>query len=399
MGIDFVPALNADGTLAAFESKTLEYKRDLSSPDRVMRALVAFANSSGGCVVVGVGDDHSVVGVEDPLAEENRLANLVMDAIRPLLVPEIETVPVGDKLVLVAKVYPAGRRPFHVAADGASRGVYVRLGSSNVQADRATIAELERQSEGGGFDQLPNHGDRLGLDTTAIAKTFPDRDVASAQTVLQLTVEDQGTTVPTNGGVLLFGKERERLFPDAWVYCGRFRGPDGLDLVDMQELYAPLLDLPDLVEAFLKKHAFRGADLTEWRRQDDWSVPLDIIREAVVNALVHSDYAQSGGPLRVAFYDDRVYVESLGGLLPGMTIEAMRSGVSRVRNRVIARVFREAGMIEQWGYGVQRMFRRAAELGLPEPSYVELPGRLRCVIPTMHAQIMAGGAPTAESPR
>ncbi|MDR1431864.1 MAG: AAA family ATPase, partial [Propionibacteriaceae bacterium] len=80
-----------------------------------------------------------------------------------------------------------------------------------------------------------------------------------------------------------------------------------------------------------------------------------------------------------------------GGLLPGMTVESMRAGMSRIRNQIIARVFREAGMIEQWGYGVRRMFRRAAELGLGEPRYVELPGRLRFIVPTRHAAIMAGG--------
>jgi predicted HTH transcriptional regulator len=164
----------------------------------------------------------------------------------------------------------------------------------------------------------------------------------------------------------------------------------GPDLTDTLELHANLLDIPDLVEAFLRKHAFKGADMREWRRQDDWSVPLDILREAVINALIHSDYTQRGGPIRVAFYDDHVYVESLGGLLPGMTVESMRAGMSRIRNQVIARAFREAGMIEQWGYGVQRMFRRAAELGLDEPSYVELPGRLRFIVPTRHAAIMAG---------
>jgi predicted HTH transcriptional regulator len=175
------------------------------------------------------------------------------------------------------------------------------------------------------------------------------------------------------------------------VYCGRFRGADGLDLTDTLELYANLLDIPDLVEDFLKKHAFKGADLREWRRKDDWSVPLDILREAVINALIHSDYTQHGGPIRVAFYDDYVYVESLGGLLPGMTVESMRSGMSRIRNQVIARAFREAGMIEQWGYGVQRMFRRAAALGLDEPHYVELPGRLRFIVPTRHGAILVGG--------
>jgi predicted HTH transcriptional regulator len=124
---------------------------------------------------------------------------------------------------------------------------------------------------------------------------------------------------------------------------------------------------------------------------DLWSVPLDIIREAVTNALIHSDYTQHGGPIRVAFYDDRIYVESLGGLLPGLTVEQMRSGTSRIRNQVIARMFRETGAVEQWGSGVQRMFRRAAELGLGEPTYVELPGRLRFIVPTRHAEIMAGG--------
>ena len=391
MGIDFVPTLTDDGTLAAFESKTLEYKRDLSSPNRIMRALVAFANSSGGCLVVGVGDDHSVAGVADPLVEENRLVNLVKDSISPLLVPEIETVLVDGKLLLVARVYPAGLRPFHITAEGPDAGVYVRLGSSNVQADQWTIAELHRQSEGYGFDQMPNHRDRLGLDDEAIAKALPDRDVELAKSVLQLTTDDQGKVVPTNGGVLLFGRDRERLFPDAWVYCARFRGPDGLDITDLLELYANPLDIPDLVEEFLKRHAFRGADMRQWIRKDDWSVPLDIIREAVTNALIHSDYTQHGGPIRVAFYDDRIYIESLGGLLPGLTVEQMRSGTSRIRNQVIARVFRETGAAEQWGSGVQRMFRRAAELGLGEPSYVELPGRLRFIVPTRHAEIMAGG--------
>jgi len=108
------------------------------------------------------------------------------------------------------------------------------------------------------------------------------------------------------------------------------------------------------------------ATLIGWNRKDDWSVPLDILREAVINALVHSEYSQQGGPIRVAFYDDHVYVESLGGLLPGMTIETMRSGMSRIRNQVIARVFPEAHMIEQWGV------RRASCPEAPGPPKVPM---------------------------
>ena len=388
MSIDFDPMMRPNGTFAAFEGKTLEYKRDLASKERIVRTLVAFANSAGGSLVVGVDDDHSIVGVADPLIEENRLSNMIADSISPVLRPEVEIITVGDSVLLVARVYPAGQRPYFVTAEGERNGVYLRLGSSTLRADQWQIAELRRQSNGVCFDELPCQRDESGLDEDAVARAFPGRDVESAQSVLQLMTIDQGKTVSTNGGVLLFGRDRERLFPDAWVQCGRFRGPQGLDLVDQVELYAPLLDLPGLVEDFLKKHAFRGADLSEWKRKDDWSVPIDILREATINALVHSDYGQRGGPIRVAFYDDRVYVESLGGLLPGMTLDMMRTGVSRIRNQVIARAFREAHMIEQWGYGVRRMYDRAAALGLPEPSYVELPGRLRFIVPTRHAQIM-----------
>jgi predicted HTH transcriptional regulator len=82
---------------------------------------------------------------------------------------------------------------------------------------------------------------------------------------------------------------------------------------------------------------------------------MTIVREAVINAIVHADYSQIGAPLRVAIYDDRVEIENPGILLPGMTIEDVRQGVSKIRNRVIARVFRELGLIEQWGSGFRRI--------------------------------------------
>jgi ATP-dependent DNA helicase RecG len=396
MSSEFNAELLEDGKLTAFESKTLEYRRDLSSKERIVKTLVAFANSSGGNLVIGVNDDHTIRGIDDPLVEENKLVNLVKDRIYPVLVPEIEFKEIDEKTVLVAKVYPAGRRPFYLREIGPEEGVFIRLGSSTLQADQWQIAELRRQSEGESFDRYPNHRAKNGLDNDLIAKTFPDHDVEHTSRVLELVADDQGRTVPTNGGVLLFGNDRDLLFQDSWVQCGRFAGEGRLpDLVDQVEYHAPLLELPDLVEGFLKRHAFKGADLTEWKRKDDWSVPIDILREAVINALIHSDYSQQGGPLRVAFYDDRVYVESLGGLLPGMTVETMRSGTSRIRNPIIARVFRELHVSEQWGYGVQRIFSRASELGLPEPEYVELPGRLRLIVHTFHAAIKRGERPRA----
>ncbi len=93
---------------------------------------------------------------------------------------------------------------------------------------------------------------------------------------------------------------------------------------------------------------------------------------SLANALVHADYSQRGAPIRVAFFDDRIEIENPGILLPGMTIEDLKKGISRIRNPVIARVFREMNLVEQWGTGVPRMFKQATAEGLPEPEIEEL---------------------------
>ena len=107
---------------------------------------------------------------------------------------------------------------------------------------------------------------------------------------------------------------------------------------------------------------------------------LEFKREAVVNAIVHADYSQKGAPVRIAFFDDRIEIENLGILLPGLTIADMLQGVSKIRNRVIARVFRELDMMEQWGSGVPRMFKEAEALGLPEPEIIEVGMRVRFIV-------------------
>jgi predicted HTH transcriptional regulator len=393
MSGEFDPTLTG-GRLAQPEGKTLDYKRDLSSSDRVLRTLVAYANSAGGAVVIGVDDDHNVVGVNDPDMEENRLANLILNGVEPRLLPSIERMTVAGQTLLIARVYPATRPPHWVAAEGPDEGVYVRLGSSTVKADRSIIAEFRRRADGLVFDTLPNgRAVDSGLDDEAITAAFPDRDLDQAKQVLGLAAVEQGRVVPTNGGVLLFGQGREWLFPDAWVQCARFRGTKRRDFDDQVELYVHLLDAVDKVDEFIRKHAFRAARFDGWRRRDSWSVPLDILRELTINALVHSDYSIVGGPIRVAFFDNRVEIESPGGLMPGLTVEMMKAGVSRIRNQVIARVFREVGLIEAWGSGVREVFDKAAEYDLPEPEIVEFPGRLRWIVHTRHAEFMAGQPP------
>jgi ATP-dependent DNA helicase RecG len=269
-------------------------------------------------------------------------------------------------------------------AEGPENGVYVRLGSTNRQADRELIAELRRSAEGIAFDELPMPELSTGdLDLAAVKSLFRgDRKLGEEELItLKLLTHEQGRVVPTKGAVLLFGKDRIRYFPDAWMQCGRFMGQDKAEIFDHIELHDHLPRAVESIMLFLKKHAMRGADFSEIRRKDVWSIPLGILREVVINALVHADYSQRGAPTRIAFFDDRIEVENPGILLPGMTIEDMKHGVSKIRNSVIARIFRELDLIEQWGSGVRRIFKEAEEQKLPEPQIVEIGMRMRFIVP------------------
>lgn len=135
------------------EGKTLEFKRDLSSPRNVAKTLVAFANSAGGRLILGVDDDRQVIGVTDPLDEEERICNLIADSIAPRLVPNVELISLGKQTILVVEVFLSSSRPHYIKRLGPDDGVYVRLGSSNRQAGPDLIAELRRAAQGIVFDE------------------------------------------------------------------------------------------------------------------------------------------------------------------------------------------------------------------------------------------------------
>ena len=364
------------------EGKTLEFKRDSSSSKPLLKTLVAFANTAGGRLIIGVTDDRQILGVEAPLDEEERICSLIADSIAPRLVPNVEMVTVEGKTLLMVEVFLSGTRPHYFKAEGIETGVYVRLGSTNRQADAQLIVELQRGVAGISFDALPMPElDMEALDLSAIRSDFADKipDERMLQS-LKVLVRDQDRLVPSQGGILLYGKERRFYFDDAWIQCGRFIGNDKGDIFDHIDIYDPLPKAVESIMLFLKKHAMRGADFSEMRRKDRWSIPINILREVVINALVHADYSHRGTPIRIAFYDNRIEVESPGLLLPGLTVEDMKQGISQIRNPVIARVFRELDLIEQWGSGIPGIFREARANNLPEPIIEELAGRVRFTV-------------------
>lgn len=366
------------------EGKTLEYKRDLSSPEGVLRSIVAFANTAGGVVLVGVESrSRRVLGIPDPLETEERLANLISDSIVPVLVPDLEVFPWRRTHLLAVRVYPSSSRPHHLKSLGPEAGVFVRVGSTNRRADSALIEELRRLVRNESFDEQPMPDlDSEAIDFRATSESFAHaRALKRADLVtLRLTAQYQGREVPTVGGMLLFGRDRERYFPDAWIQAGRFHGNDRRRILDTKEIRAHLVPVVEQAVQFIQRHTSREAIIEGVRRTDRWVFPLAAVREAVVNAVVHADYSQRGAPIRISVFDDRLEVESPGLLPFGLTVEDIRKGVSKLRNRVIGRVFRELGLIEQWGSGIQRMIGACEEAGLEPPHLEEVGTHFRVIL-------------------
>ena len=367
--------------LTRHEGKTLEFKQDLSSPKNILKTLTAFANTAGGVLLIGLEDSsRAVLGVDNPLDEEERLCSLITDSIEPRLVPNVELVNWKGRNVLAVEVYPSALRPHWLKSLGIEHGVLVRVGSTNRQADAALAAELRRSALNLSYDEEPMpeiNPEALDLRVASgLLGEIREWNERRAET-LNLVVHHQGRLVPTVGGVLLFGAVRERYFPDAWIQCGRFRGKDKAEILDQQEVKDHLPLALEKTDEFVRKHASRRAEFGELRRKDVWNVPLEAVREALTNAIVHADYTQVGAPIRVAIFDDRIEVENPGLLAPGMTVADIREGVSRLRNRVIGRVFKELNLIEQWGSGFQRMAASCRAANLPEPLLEEVAFRLR----------------------
>lgn len=368
------------------EGKTLELKRELGSPDRFLHTVVAFANTAGGTVLIGVEDgSRRIVGVEQPLVLEDRIASLISDSISPRVLPDIEVLSYRKTNLVAVRIHPSPLRPHFIKRVGPERGTYVRVGSTDRLADEPLRAEMQRYSNGETFDERPLPDfDSEALDFRLASESFaPVRRISRRHLeTLGLVTSYQGRRVVTVGGMLLFGRGRLAPFPDAWIQAGRFAGVDRTTIVDHAELREPPLQAIDQAVAFIEKHAMRGVVIGRLRREDRWNLPPAAVRELVVNAVVHADYSQRGAPIRVAVFDGRLEVENPGLLPFGLTLEDLPHGVSKLRNRVIGRVFHELGLIEQWGSGIQRILSVCRDAGLPEPTWEEIGIRLRATLRT-----------------
>ncbi len=365
------------------ESQTLEFKRDTSSLDSILKAVISFANSAGGIILIGVDDNGTITGLPNPAKAQEQIANSIAHRIKPQLLPNFSIAIVKNKSILVIQIdhSPA---PYYLSDKGEEKSVYIRLGNSSRLASREMIAEMKRANHQPFFDKMPcDHVTENDLDLSLIQTTFAKCpfviDTAKLISLGILTRKGKHI-VATNGGVILFGNPMIRLqyFPYAEVRCARFNGATKAEFIDQLDIQGSILQATEEVPKFIRRNTKMSSEFSgAMARKDIPEYPAAGIREALINALVHANYEISGTRILIAIYDDRLEIQNPGIMPPGMSIEQFKAGVSRIRNPVIARVFSELGLIEEWGSGYKRIQTACEKNNYPQPKWEEMGTVLR----------------------
>ncbi|MBC8176634.1 MAG: putative DNA binding domain-containing protein [Deltaproteobacteria bacterium] len=365
------------------ESRRLEFKERFSKGEQVVRTAVAFANGAGGRIVFGIQDEpRKVVGIpeEKLFSLEEKIISSIFIQCAPAIVPEIYIQATAGKTLLVVEIFPGSYKPYYLKKHGKHGGTYVRVGSSNRKASLESIEALERQQRKVSFDSLPVYDcPQEDVDLGSFKKAYRAlTGKAIGITHLQNIglLHPERDRVHTTHAALLLSRSpvRKRYFPYAKLECARFKGTTKKVFLDQATIDDPVHEAVEPCMAFIKKNIALGATIGEIYRQDRWEYPLEAVREALINAIIHRDYAILGSDIKVAIYDDMLEITSPGPLPDLLSFEDLGTGRSEIRNRVLAPIFKDMKLIEAWGSGIQKMHDELAdypeiELKLQEAGY------------------------------
>jgi len=221
------------------EGKTLEFKENASSLEPIIRTVIAFANTAGGIIIIGVKNKtKGIVGIANVLDNEERITNKIYDSIEPAIFPDITITSWRKKEVIIIQV-PHSVGPFYLKTKKMEQSTYIRLGSTNRIADKNTIDELLRLKENKTYDELPSIYSTINdLDDRTLDDFFDrinKKNTKDKCLSLKLFQKKDSKIVPTNGALLLFCKDREKLFPNSIIRCARFRGLDKVEIIDQYD--------------------------------------------------------------------------------------------------------------------------------------------------------------------
>lgn len=392
--------INIEQLLSRGEGKTIEFKENLKSLKRIIKTAIAFSNTTGGIILIGIDDNRNEIGLttDDSLLGEEKLANSISDSIVPQIIPEISYVNYNQKELLMVKIYPGNNRPYYLRNNKQENSVYVRVGSTNRIASPEMIQQLRRKKINISFDQeILYEADVNELDLKYISNLFKEKYTNIIQEheikdfdftknregilqTLGIIKTDRGKTFPTNGGYILFGKQRKKYFPQAIVRCARFKGTNVDEFLDIQDFGGYPVSEIEKIMSFVKRNIKKSATISEIYREEKYEFPLLAVREALINAIVHRDYSIQGSDIKLAIYDNRIEMISPGMLPFGIDIYDIKSGVSHLRNKMIGRIFKELGLIEQWGTGIKRIYSECEKRSLKEPEFFETGNYFKVII-------------------
>lgn len=355
-----------------YESERIEYKSQMI--EDLYREVIAFANSNGGVIYIGIDDQGNLIGIDNVDETYTRITNGIRDAIAPDVTMFVRYI-LQDNKVIQIEVGEGSYKPYYLKSKGMKpNGVYVRHGASSVQASPDQIRKMIKESDGDNFEASRCMEQEL---------TFHAAETAFKQYGVEFSVEKYralGITkndVFTNLALLLSDQCHHTIkvavFKDE--FCTEFR--------DSKEFGGSVFKQFEDVVNYLALCNKTVSTIKGLVRTDKQDYPEEVIREALLNALVHRDYSFSGSII-INVNDSKMEFISLGGLLPGLSTEDIRIGISQPRNKKLAEVFHRLRLIESYGTGIRRIFKLYENCPV-QPSIEATTNAFRIVLPNMNA--------------
>ena len=370
--------------IAAGESETVEFKREMDRAERLARETVALANRQGGIVLIGVDDDRTVHGVTLQPGYEEWVANVGAQTIDPPLRLTCVERTLQGKSVLAVHVPRGPHKPYCVREGEHRCIVYIRHGATSRPATREEIGGLYQEGGGLDFDLSPVLGATVAdlnmdlVEEYARGKLRISLDELPTELSQQLAnwkilVEQNGERKVTLTGMLFFGDQPGDFLPQARLWLKRFRGltTDTGEWYPGKEIDAPVPRAIEEAIEFVKSYTV-VEETRGLKRVQKVEYIEEVVREALVNAIAHRNYIRRGSRIHVSMFDDRIEIRNPGPLPNGVTLDNIRFGVQATRNPTIVRYLRAYGYWEGDGLGVPRMIGLCRENGIREPSFSQM---------------------------
>ena len=358
------------------ESKILELKSALPKFEALIKTCIAFANGVGGRIVIGAEDSTlEICGISEKIRKRvyDEFPNSLYDSTSPNLLAQIYEKNFNEHSVIIIKIPQSLKKPCFNKKEGIPKGVYLRVGSNTRRATEEYIEELMRESRRISYDE-----ESIRLSIEILSKELLNPVFGSAQTKRRLVSEKVITQSPTNpevffptiAGIVHFCENPEEHIPEASILCTQFKGINGRDIIQTQEVTGNLEQQATISLKLVKSWISRHFNLQGVKLTSKSIIPHEALREAIINALIHRKYFIPGA-IKIAVYDDRVEVFSPGGF-PGLVdVNHLGDGTTFLRNPNIARLARKLGMVEKMGTGIKLIFDSCKKAGLRIPEFHE----------------------------